>query len=61
MYRREVHWLGTAVFSKYNVPVCVAPSESNSVSEVAWLKVFGSAGSNGVAAGGEALPGRFSR
>ena len=35
-----------AVFTKYIVPVCVAPSESNSVSEVAWLKEFGSSGSN---------------
>jgi hypothetical protein len=32
-----VHWLAVAVLTKYSVPVCVAPSESNSVSEVAWF------------------------
>jgi hypothetical protein len=36
--------VGVAVFTKYMVPVCVAPSESNSVSDVAWLKEFGSLG-----------------
>src|ERR1041384_5086562 len=60
MYRRVSHWFATAVFVKYSVPVCVAPRESNSVSEVAWLKVFGSFGSNGVVGGCEALPGRLS-
>src|SRR4051812_42913850 len=42
-----VHWLAIAVLVKYIVPVCVAPSESYSVREVSWLKVFGSFGSNG--------------
>ena len=60
MYRCAFHWLAVAVLVKYIVPVCVAPSESNSVSEVAWLKVFGSVGSNGATGGGVALAGRFS-
>src|SRR3954466_9376420 len=60
MYRCVSHWLGVAVFTKYSVPVCVAPSESNSVSDVAWLNVFGSFGLNGAVAGCAALPGRFS-
>ena len=55
-----VHWLAVAVLTKYIVPVCVAPSESNSVSEVAWLKVFGSLGSNTATGGGVALAGRLS-
>jgi hypothetical protein len=41
------------------VPVCVAPNESYSVSEVAWLKEFGSAGLNTATGGGVALAGRF--
>jgi hypothetical protein len=44
---------------KYMVPVCVAPSESNKVSDVAWLKVFGSLESNTGMAGGVALAGRL--
>src|SRR5689334_4345866 len=60
MYRRAFHWLAVAVLLKYMVPVCVAPSESYSVSEVAWLKVLGLLGSNGAVGGGLALPGRFS-
>ena len=56
----EVHWLAVAVFTKYIVPVCVAPSESNSVSEVAWLKEFGSLGLNTATGGGVALAGRLS-
>src|SRR5688572_33415491 len=54
-----VHWLAVAVFTKYIVPVWVAPSESNSVSEVAWLKEFGSLGLNTATGGGVALAGRF--
>src|SRR5262245_23169734 len=54
-----VHWFAVAVLVKYIVPVCVAPSESYSVSEVAWLKVFGSLGSNGATGGGVALAGRL--
>src|SRR5690349_25178216 len=60
-YMRASHSFGFAVFSKYIVPVCVAPSESNNVSDVAWLKVLGLAGSNGTRRGGTAYAGRCSR
>src|SRR5688572_22077346 len=59
MNRRASHWLATAVFEKYIVPVCVAPSESNKVSDVAWLKEFGSFASKAIG-GTAALPGRLS-
>src|ERR1044072_1831294 len=52
-----VHWLAVAVLVKYMVPVCVAPSESNSVSDVAWLKVFGALGWTGAGGGTGALSG----
>ena len=60
MYRRASHWFGVAVLTKYNVPVCAAPSESNIVSD-GRLVVTCSGWSDRTAAtgGGVALAGRL--
>src|SRR6202008_1782388 len=53
------HSFGLAVLMKYIDCVCVAPSESYTVTEVVWLYVVGSLASNGAIKGGVALPGRL--
>src|SRR5690606_36609452 len=53
------HSLGLAVFTKWKVWVCAAPSESYTVSEVVWFQLSGSAASNGATAGTLALAGRL--
>src|SRR5689334_19044250 len=56
-YRRPSQAPAAAPFTKYIDAVCAAPSESYTVSEVARLKLFGSAGLNVATEGGVASAG----